>query len=117
MPKPNSAHRAVAGTAVGVAIASMTPKVGLLAIIHRLSAAQGERSSTYRTDSLTGRRWIGDNLFSACCARYFHGSPERFYRPEMDQDLAEFWVLQAVTTSPHFVITLKQLLISVNDKR
>jgi len=77
MPQPKSAHGAVAGAALGVAIASMTPKVGLLTIVHRLAAAQGERSSANRTDSLTGRRWIGDNLFSACCARYFHGSTER----------------------------------------
>jgi len=77
MPWPKSAHGAVASAALGVAIASMTPKVGLLTIIHRLAAAQRERSSTNRADGLMGRRWIGDNLFSACCARYFHGSPER----------------------------------------
>jgi len=77
----------VARTTLGVAIASMPPIVGLRAIVHRFSAAQGERSSTYWTDGLRGSRRIGSNLFSACRARYFHGSPERFSRPEMG------WVL------------------------
>jgi hypothetical protein len=73
----------VAGTALRVAIASMPPIVGLRAIIHRFSATQGERSSTYWTYGLRWSRWIGSNLFSACRARYFHGSPERTLRLEM----------------------------------
>jgi hypothetical protein len=70
----------IARTTMGVAIASMAPIVGFLAIIHRSPAAQGKRSSTYRAEGLRRRSWVGDNLFSVCCASYFHGSPERFSR-------------------------------------
>jgi hypothetical protein len=70
----------IACTTLGVAIASMTPIVSFLAIIHRSPAAQGKRSSTNRAEGLRGRSWVGDNLFSVCCASYFHGSPERFLK-------------------------------------
>jgi hypothetical protein len=62
---------------VRVAIAAMTPEESLLAIIHGLAAAQDERTSTDWANGLARRRRIGSYLFSTCCARYFHGSPER----------------------------------------
>jgi hypothetical protein len=101
---------------MGVSITSMSPVVCYLAVVHRPAAAQIKRPTTDRADGLQGRSRVGNNLFSICCASYFHGSPERFLCPVVGLAASFCRFSRTSTTSPENVIPLNQVHISLMDK-
>jgi hypothetical protein len=68
-------------------IASMTPKVGSLAVVHCSPAAQAESTATGGANGLFRRRCGSDNFFAVNCVRCFHIIPVPSFslRPDGDQ--------------------------------